>query len=180
MFGSYWASNRFVCSGCKFQSNWHFTGPFTSPESRKYAIGEPSPGYRATPNLYLRTRIDPRTPLCSAQNMRNFYPGTGLAILEAESTPSQEQGLRISALTKWFKITWKQHLLLQKRKLVKLSVVPGISIVPWAISSSRSGTADACGSPEPQDSQFINRRSIRLTSEYTPDVLVTHLHLIEY
>ncbi|OAQ67723.1 proteinase [Pochonia chlamydosporia 170] len=82
IFGSYWANKRFICSGWKFKSNWRFTGPFTSPEPRKDASGDPEPGYPAAPTLYLSTRLDHVTPLLSARDMRDVYPGAGLGVLD--------------------------------------------------------------------------------------------------
>lgn len=82
IFGSCWANKRFICSGWKFKSNWRFTGPFTSPEPRKDASGDPEPGYPAAPTLYLSTLLDHVTPLLSARDMRDVYPGAGLGVLD--------------------------------------------------------------------------------------------------
>jgi pimeloyl-ACP methyl ester carboxylesterase len=100
LFGAFWASKRFVCSGWKLKSNWRFTGPFTSPKFRQDSNGNPRPGYPAAPNLYLSSKIDPVTPVAAARRMQKYYPGAGLAILDAVGHTALGAGAKNKCLEK--------------------------------------------------------------------------------
>ncbi|OAA50384.1 Peptidase S33 tripeptidyl aminopeptidase-lik [Metarhizium rileyi] len=82
VFGSFWSTVRFPCSGWRFKPSWSFHGPFTSPEASKH--GErPEKGKPAAPLMFLTNRLDPVTPLAAARAMAKNHPGARVVIQEA-------------------------------------------------------------------------------------------------
>lgn len=81
-FGYTWSGIRMACAGWKGRSNWPFKGPFTSPSPSKDP-SKPEDGRPAAPILYLSNRLDPVTPLRSAEGMVKAHPGAGLLVQES-------------------------------------------------------------------------------------------------
>ncbi|KAL7792601.1 TAP-like domain-containing protein [Trichoderma ceciliae] len=76
LFGSYWSTIRFSCSGWQFRPNWVYRGPFSTPKpSRELYIDRP-----AAPLLFLSSRLDPVTPLRSARVMADNHPGSAVVV----------------------------------------------------------------------------------------------------
>lgn len=82
VFGNMWSGIRMACAGWQGRSNWPFKGPFTSPSPSKDP-SKPEDGRPAAGILYLSNRLDPVTPLRSAEAMVKSHPGAGLLIQES-------------------------------------------------------------------------------------------------
>jgi hypothetical protein len=81
LFGDFWSTIRFSCSGWQFRPKWVYRGPFATPKpnSRELYIDRP-----AAPLLFVSNRLDPVTPLRSARRMAESHPGS--AVLVQNST----------------------------------------------------------------------------------------------
>ncbi|KHN99715.1 Peptidase S33 tripeptidyl aminopeptidase-lik [Metarhizium album ARSEF 1941] len=82
VFGAFWSTIRFPCSGWRFRPNWDFHGPFTSPEAPRDG-GKPRQGQPAAPLMFLTNRLDPVTPLAAARAMARNHPGARVVVQEA-------------------------------------------------------------------------------------------------
>lgn len=79
VFGAYWSTIRFACSGWRIRPNWTFKGPFKTPKSDASLV----PGRPAAPLLFLTNRLDPVTPLSAARAMLAGHPGSAVVVQEA-------------------------------------------------------------------------------------------------
>ncbi|KAI9150137.1 MFS-type transporter dbaD [Paramyrothecium foliicola] len=77
IFGAYWSTIRFGCSGWRFRPNWSYKGPFTTPPAGS------GPGAPSAPVLFLTNRLDPVTPLRNARTMAAHHPGAGVVVQES-------------------------------------------------------------------------------------------------
>ncbi|KAH6605586.1 hypothetical protein Trco_004739 [Trichoderma cornu-damae] len=79
LFGAFWSTIRFSCSGWQFRPKWVYRGPFYTPlPSPERFIERP-----VAPLLFLSSRLDPVTPLRSARLMAENHPGSAVVVQDS-------------------------------------------------------------------------------------------------